>query len=84
MNERLELLMTWSAFLLSGFGLNILISVVGVLIGRALGSVLVCMRLSKSSQIVTSLDTMSSYFRNLATLVLVFSLRRSSRMLIVI
>lgn len=74
MYEQLDLLMTWWPFLLGGFGLNILIAVTATLIGTLLGSLLALMRFSTRRAVTGSANAISSFFRNVPTLVLMFYL----------
>ncbi len=74
MSERLELLWAWAPFLIGGFGMNILIAVVATIIGTAAGAALAFMGLSKSRPLVGLADVISSFFRNVPTLVLLFYL----------
>ncbi len=74
MNERIDLLMTWAPFLLEGFALNVLIATCATVIGTLLGGLLALLRFSRSSLVVMAADRVSSFFRNIPTLVLMFYL----------
>ncbi len=74
MKERIDLLITWAPFLLEGFALNILIATCATVIGTFFGGLLALMRFSSSSLIVMAADRVSSLFRNIPTLVLMFYL----------
>jgi polar amino acid transport system permease protein len=74
MNERIDFLMTWTPFLLEGFALNVLIATCATVIGTLLGGLLALLRFSRSSLVVMAADRVSSFFRNIPTLVLMFYL----------
>lgn len=74
MTQQLELLLTWWPFLLGGFGMNILIATAATLIGTAAGSLLTLMLFSKRLLVVRVAGAISSFFRNVPTLVLLFYL----------
>ena len=65
-------LLTWTPFLLEGFGWNILISVTETLLGTALGGVLAWLRLSSSKKIANASVAASALFFKLPTLALMF------------
>lgn len=74
MNERIDFLMTWTPFLLEGFALNVLIATCATVIGTLLGGLLALLRFSRSSLVVMAANRVSSFFRNIPTLVLMFYL----------
>lgn len=67
-------LWTWLPFLLEGFVKNVSIALVAMLIGTLLGSVLALLKLSKQRSLQWSVDAMTSFFRNVPTLVILFYL----------
>ena len=74
MIEVLKDLLTWTPFLLGGFIMNILISVVAMLIGTSLGWGIALMRLAKSSLITRIASLLTEITRNTPTFVFQFYL----------
>ena len=72
--ETLKDLVTWTPFLLGGFMMNILISVVAMLIGTSLGWGLALMRLAKSSSLLRLSSLLTEITRNTPTFVFQFYL----------
>ena len=72
--ETLKDLATWTPFLLGGFMMNILISVVAMLIGTSLGWGLALMRLAKSSSLLSFSSLLTEITRNTPTFVFQFYL----------
>lgn len=74
MSDTFELLATWTPFMLGGFGWNILIAVVATAIGTLVGAAFALLRLSSVRAIASSAAVLTSFFRNVPTLVLLFYL----------
>ena len=72
--ETLDLLRTWAPFMLLGFGKNIGIASLAMLIGTALGSGCALLRGSKSRALASGVEALTSFVRNVPTLVLLFYL----------
>lgn len=72
--EILEVLITWTPYMLGGFVWNILIATLAVVIGTLLGTLIVLMRFSSRRGVAASAEVVSSFFRNVPTLVLLFYL----------
>ena len=74
MIEVLNDLLTWTPFLLGGFMMNILISLVAMLIGTSLGWGIALMRLAESSLITRLASLLTEITRNTPTFVFQFYL----------
>ncbi len=72
--QTVELLATWTPFLLEGFRWNILIAIVATAIGTALGGVFAVLRFSRRRGVKSSVEKITAFFRNVPTLVLMFYL----------
>lgn len=70
--EIIDALYVWTPYLAGGFALNILISLVAMLIGTALGAGLALMRLSEKSAPRRAGLTMTEIARNVPTFVFLF------------
>lgn len=67
-------LLTWTPFLLEGFGWNLLIALVAMLMGTLLGGALAFLRLSGHKGIARSALVLSGFSRNVPTIVFQFYL----------
>lgn len=67
-------LQTWTPYLLGGFGWNVLISLIALGIGTAVGAVLACARLSPSASVSKAGLVITKIFRNIPSLAFVFYL----------
>ena len=72
--ETLAVLATWTPYLLQGFGWNILIALVAMLLGTAVGGVLALMRLSSVPFAVRFSGVITEFSRNIPTIVFQFYL----------
>ena len=72
--ETLDLLQTWAPFMLAGFGKNIGIASLAMLIGTALGSGCALLRFSRFQAVASGVEAVTSFVRNVPTLVLLFFL----------
>lgn len=72
--ETLDHLATWTPYLLAGFGLNILISLVAMVTGTALGWVLAAMRVSGRPRRVRASLVATEFSRSIPTIVFQFYL----------
>lgn len=70
--EILQHLFTWTPFLLGGFALNILISLLTVALGTALGLLFASARLSERPRVRRLAEIGTAFFRNIPTLAFVF------------
>jgi polar amino acid transport system permease protein len=70
----IETLLTWLPFLFQGFVKNITIALLAMAIGTTLGSILALMKFSKFSWVRHGVSALTSFFRNVPTLVLLFYL----------
>lgn len=68
----LSQLITWTPFLLEGFGWNILIALSATVIGTALGSILATLRLSSSPKTAHASTSVAATFYKLPTLAIMF------------
>lgn len=73
-HNTLAALLTWTPFLLEGFGWNLLIALVAMLIGTLLGGALAFLRLSGHKGIARSAVVLSGFSRNVPTIVFQFYL----------
>lgn len=71
-SDILSHLITWTPFLLEGFGWNIFIAILATLIGTSLGGGLVWARLGKSKKIANASLTISKWFLKIPTVALMF------------
>ena len=71
-SEILSYLVTWTPFLLEGFGWNILIATSAALIGTSVGTLLAWLRLARSRRTAQASLTISAIFFKLPTLALMF------------
>ena len=74
LQDTLSTLLTWTPFLLTGFGWNVLIALTAMLLGTALGAGLALMRLSATKWIVRISSTITELSRNVPTIVFQFYL----------
>jgi len=74
LGEILTYLYTWTPFLLTGFALNILISVVAMAVGTAVGWLLALLRVSPHPRRVRFSLMITEFFRNIPTIVFQFYL----------
>lgn len=74
MMETLELLVTWTPYLLGGFGWNLAIALLAMGVGTALGCLFALARLSPRPLLATPAGWITAFFRNVSTLVLLFYL----------
>jgi polar amino acid transport system permease protein len=65
-------LLTWTPFLLEGFGWNILIATLASVLGTLIGALLVWMRLEGSPRIMRTSSVISTEFYKIPTLALMF------------
>jgi polar amino acid transport system permease protein len=72
--DTLLTLATWTPYLLSGFGWNVLIALTAMVMGTALGSCLAWMRLSKSRLAARISGVVTELSRNIPTIVFQFYL----------
>lgn len=70
----LQTLWAWLPFLLEGFLKNVYIALLAMLIGTLLGSALALLKLSKRRSLQWTVDGITSFFRNVPTLVILFYL----------
>lgn len=71
-SEILTHLVTWTPFLLEGFGWNILIAILAAVLGTSMGALLVWMRLNGSQRAVHASSVISAGFYKIPTLALMF------------
>jgi polar amino acid transport system permease protein len=71
-SETLSFLITWTPFLLQGFMWNIFIAICAVTLGSLLGAGLAWLRVRKSGAIATAAEQLSTFFRGVPTLALIF------------
>lgn len=74
MMETLDLLRTWTPFLLGGFAVNIGIAILATAIGTGFGAILALLRFSRHRSVVVAVDAFTSFIRNVPTLVWLFFL----------
>lgn len=70
--DTLDVLWTWTPFLLEGFYWNIVIAVLATLLGTVVGGILAVMHLSSSRLVARVVACVVSFFRNVPSLVLLF------------
>lgn len=72
MTEVLELLVTWTPFLLGGFLSNIGVTILAVTIGTCIGAGLARLRMHNSGALASGSEFISRIFRNVPTLAILF------------
>lgn len=70
----LQTLVTWLPFLFDGFVKNVSIALLAMAIGTLLGSLLALLKFSNNSWVRHGVNGLTSFFRNVPTLVLLFYL----------
>lgn len=70
----LQTLVTWLPFLFDGFVKNVTIALLAMAIGTVLGSLLALLKFSNKSWVRHAVNGLTSFFRNVPTLVLLFYL----------
>lgn len=70
----LQTLVTWLPFLFDGFAKNVTIALLAMAIGTLLGSLLAFLKFSNKSWVRHAVNGLTSFFRNVPTLVLLFYL----------
>ena len=71
-NETMSFLLTWTPFLLQGFMWNVFIAVCAVALGTLMGAGLAWLRVKKTGPVATAAEQVSTFFRGVPTLALIF------------